>query len=63
MGKQVRDAMMQTGDPGVHKGKAPKKKKGTTAMVAIAKMHVVMPVMEGMIMRPHLRDLLLNYAV
>ena len=45
------------------KGKALKKKKGATAVEAIAKMHVVILVMEGMMLHPHLCDLLLNYTV
>ena len=64
MGKQVRDEIMQTGGLAVRKGKAlKKKKKGGTAVELMAKMHVVKPVMEGMILHPHLCDLLLNYAV
>ena len=39
------------------------KKKGAKAMEAMAKIHMVMLVKEGMTLCPHLHDLLLNYAV
>ena len=64
MGKQVRDVIMQTGGPGVCKGKAlKKKKKGATAAEAKFKMHMVILVVEGMMLHPQLHNLLLNYAV
>ena len=62
MGEQVRDATMQTGGPGAHKGKA-LKKKGATAIEAMVRMHMVMPVVEGMMLHPYFCDLLLNYTV
>ena len=60
MGKQVKDKTMHTGGPGVCKGKALKKKKGATVAEVMGKMHVVMPVMEGMMLHLHLPDHLLN---
>ena len=61
--KQLRDPTIQTGGFGVRKGKALKKKQGAMAMEVMAKMHVVMPVIEGMMLRPHFHNLLMNYTI
>ena len=64
-GKKVHDAGMQTGVLGGRKVKQPerKKKEGQTLGEATGRMKVMMPLVEAMSVRPHLRSLLLNHAV
>ena len=66
-GKKVRDASLQTGGPGAKHGRKvggkEKKKKVTSVGDTVAKRKVALPLLETMVARPFLRDLLSNYAV